>query len=442
MTSLELARRVLAGLVAGGLRDLVVAPGSRNAPLIYAAFEAEQRGDLRIHVRLDERSAGFTALGLAAGALLPDAATAPSAPGNVGFAAGFAEGSAAASGTVAEPVEAAAADAPRPAAPVAVVTTSGTAVGNLHPAVMEAAAARLPLVVVSADRPPELHGVGANQTFDQRRMFGAAPVWEATVRPDLSPARAQALGTAAAEAALGVRSDQAGPVHLNVQLRDPLTPPSPWPPAAEPSAGRQQPARPRSGPRSLPAVTLTTEPRTVVVAGFGATDAARRLAEQAGWPLLAEPASGAWAGPNAVTAAALAVRVLGSAVERVVVYGRPVLFRPVLGLVAGGQAEVVVVHPTGGPWFDQGRRARVIAGRIDLDGPPADSRWVAAWLELGAAAWEVVSSQAELSGPQIAGAVAAAAGGGPLVVGASTPIRDLALTPAPAAIQPVAAMRG
>jgi 2-succinyl-5-enolpyruvyl-6-hydroxy-3-cyclohexene-1-carboxylate synthase len=122
-----LARAVIEALVAGGVTEVVVAPGSRNAPLAFAAYDAAAAGLLRLHTRVDERTAGFLALGLT----------------KVGARA-------------------------------AVMCTSGTAVANLHPAVLEAAHAGLPLVVVTADRPASLRGTGASQTTDQVRLFGSA----------------------------------------------------------------------------------------------------------------------------------------------------------------------------------------------------------------------------------------------------------------------------
>lgn len=124
--STRLARAVVAALIEAGVREVVLAPGSRNAPISFAAYEAATRGLLRLHTRIDERSAGYLALGMT----------------KVGARA-------------------------------AVVCTSGTAVANLHPAVLEAAHAGLPLVVVTADRPASLRGTGANQTTDQVEIFGA-----------------------------------------------------------------------------------------------------------------------------------------------------------------------------------------------------------------------------------------------------------------------------
>src|SRR5699024_8322173 len=127
------AREFVTQFVAAGVRDVVLAPGSRSAPFAYALAAAEDAGWLHVHVRVDERTAGFVALGLARAAALRGESR-----------------------------------------PVAVVTTSGTAVANLHPAVLEASHGGVPLVVVSADRPHELRGTGANQTTVQVGLFARA----------------------------------------------------------------------------------------------------------------------------------------------------------------------------------------------------------------------------------------------------------------------------
>ena len=142
----------------------MVAPGSRNAPLTFAAYDVAAAGLVRLHTRIDERSAGFLALGLT----------------KVG-------------------------------SPAAVICTSGTAVANLHPAMLEAAHAGVRLVAVTADRPARLRGTGANQTTDQVGIFGPLVTYV-----DLGPDDA-----AVARTALGLGD---GPLHLNVQLDDPLVP--------------------------------------------------------------------------------------------------------------------------------------------------------------------------------------------------------------------------
>src|SRR5215210_9386227 len=170
MTSTELARAVMSALVRSGVREVVVAPGSRNAPLTFAAYDLAAAGLLRLHTRLDERSAAFLALGLT----------------KVG-------------------------------SPAAVICTSGTAVANLHPAMLEAAHAGVRLVAVTADRPARLRGTGANQTTDQVGIFGPL-----VTHVDLGESDA-----AVARTVLGLGD---GPLHLNVQLDDPLVPSDRWAP--------------------------------------------------------------------------------------------------------------------------------------------------------------------------------------------------------------------
>ncbi|MDR1119136.1 MAG: hypothetical protein LBL01_07575 [Bifidobacteriaceae bacterium] len=453
-SAVDTARALVAGLVGAGVTLLVIAPGSRSAPLVYAAAERAAVGDLAVTVRTDERVAGFLALGWSA--------------------AGRGVG--------------------------AVATTSGTAVANLHPAVMEAAESRRPLIAVTADRPAELHGVGANQTTDQRGVFGAAPVWERTLPAGLDGAEATAAARAAVEAARGRRSAVPGPAHINVQFREPLTPgTSPAglatnAPQRRRDDGREDTSRgpekrdrcsfphrvegpdlrieraPCAAPglggvgaredRRLFSLQLEPGPRTAVVAGFGAGPEAQLLAAAAGWPLLAEPASGAWYGPNAIPAARLAVELLGGQVERVVVYGRPVLSRPVTRLMANPAVETIVVHPAGGSWFDPpGHADRVVgealppprpdpADRHNRHGRP-DNAWLYSWLAAGRELERQLERLPYPSGPAVARAVASAAAGtasgaspGPLVAGSSSAIRDLDLAPPPAQPTDVAALRG
>jgi len=437
--AIDAARVLVQALAALGVRDVVLAPGSRSAPLAFALADAARADDtrppaappLRLHVRVDERSAGFLALGLARAA---------------GYAAVAAGGQQAA---------------------VAVVTTSGTAVANLHPAVLEAHHAGVPLLVLTADRPHELRGTGANQTTDQAGIFGSAVRLALDLpAPAGLPGEARDLRSALARgyaAAVGARTGTPGPVHVNLAYREPLVPvdDEAWPtpqatgltlveprPAGEvrvpPVATGAVPvvsetARRRSGRRAQP---------TVVVAGDGAGVAARRLAEQAGWPLLAEPSSGARGGPQAAAAYRLLLddERLGGAIRRAVVLGRPTLSRQVQRLLADPQVEVIVVAPRGGTWPDAARNA----AEVLLDVPAGLRRagspegWTQAWHAADAAARHVVAelfdvapgapgarrsrSASRVSGPALAWAVARASGpGDALVVGSSSPARDLDL---------------
>ncbi|MFC8600029.1 2-succinyl-5-enolpyruvyl-6-hydroxy-3-cyclohexene-1-carboxylic-acid synthase, partial [Isoptericola sp. NPDC057191] len=340
--SVVAARAVVTDLALQGVRDVVLAPGSRSAPLAYALAEAAERGLLTLHVRVDERSAGFLALGLARGS---------------------------------EPILRHAGGAPVEVPPaVAVVTTSGTAVANLHPAVLEAHHTGVPLVLLTADRPHELRGTGASQTTDQVGLFGTAVRYAVDVpAPDGRDGEVRdLLGTLgrALAAAQGLRDGHPGPVQVNLAFRDPLYPPAPLaPPAPEevwPDGFRRTAVAPAApGPGGDPALGGHLA-RTLVVAGDGAGPDARAVAEAQGWPLLAEPSSGACGGPNAVAAyrSVLGVDELAREVEQVVVFGRPTLSRPVQRLLARPDVVVTVVAPGGGPWPDAARNAEVVVPRL------------------------------------------------------------------------------
>ena len=358
MTATDLARSVVTALIEAGVTEVVIAPGSRNAPLSFAAYDAAAAGLVRLHTRIDERSAGFLALGLTKN-------------GNR----------------------------------AAVICTSGTGVANLHPAVLEAAHAGVPLVAVTADRPPRLRGTNANQTTDQVGIFG--PLVETQ------------------DASVGIELGQLRPVHLNVPLDEPLLPGSRWEPDVTPG-DPPFPARP------LPMVTLEAGPRTVVVAGDDAGPRARQLAESGGWPLLAEPSSGSRTGANAIrTYRLLLAGELGERIERVVVCGHPTLSRPVSRLLARDDVQVVDT-PSRGVWTD---RPFPVSERLDVvpypqrtDDPAWLDEWHAADASVARQLDALLAAEPDLTPHEVAGAVARALPpGGLLVVGASSPIRDLDL---------------
>lgn len=380
------AARVLAQLVAQGVTEVVVCPGSRSAPLALAAHEADARGRLRLHVRVDERSAGFLALGLAK-----------------------------ASGR-----------------PVAVATTSGTAVGNLLPAVMEAHHAEVPLVVLSADRPAALVGTGANQTTDQVGLFAGFTRYEARVTASAPASSWGAQAAMAAVRSLGAGGRGAGPVHLNIEFSEPLVP------DGTEETPEVRPLVDRTGGESAP-VALGAADGTVVVCGDATPErgaAAAALAEAAGVPLVAEPSSNARHGATALACGRLLLGGdLAAGIRRVVVFGHPTLSRPVNRLLGRDDVDLVVVSPQG-LWADPGWRAGLIAASVSLT--PAAPEWLAAWRRADAAASahvdEVLADARPEAGPllgwDVARAVWTASAGSPLVVGASQVIRDLDLTPA------------
>ena len=253
-------------LVRCGLREVVLAPGSRSTPLAMAFGEAERHGLVRLHVRIDERSASFTALGLAKTSRQP----------------------------------------------VAVLCTSGTAAANFHPAVIEADESGVPLLVLTADRPPEMRGTGANQVIDQLKLYGSAVRWfcEAGV-PEARPGMAgywRSLACQAWAQASGRAGGLAGPVHLNLAFREPLVPGDAGAPAWPESLDGRPDGRPwtsfEPGEPARDELEVPWTERGVVVCGDGDYDALGlvKLAERAGWPVLAEPSSGGRRGPNALAA--------------------------------------------------------------------------------------------------------------------------------------------
>lgn len=371
------ARTVVDELVRSGVREAVLAPGSRSAPLAFALHEADRSGLLRLHVRIDERSAGYLALGLSKGSHRP----------------------------------------------VPVITTSGTAVANLHPAVLEAAHAGVPLVVVSADRPAELRDTGANQTTDQVKVFGDAVARYAEIPAlDAVPADTSDLRSVVART-LAAAAD--APVHLNVCLREPLAPSdAPVPPGR--ADGR--PWTVRTDLTVASPVALPAGPRTVVVAGDDAGPPARLLAQDADWPLFAEPTSGSRTGTHPIPTYRLLLgrSHLAERIERVVVFGHPTLSRPITRLLDRPDVEVVVVAPPGAPVV---RGASRVIGAVEPPSPAADgwlNEWRTADAEVRKRIDAVLAEHEALTPYDVARAVSQAVPPqGLLVVGSSNPVRDL-----------------
>ncbi len=362
----DAAAALMAGLVSRGVRHIVVSPGSRSQALALVAAELEQAGLIHLHVRIDERVAGFTALG-------------------IGRETGM---------------------------PAAVVCTSGTAVANLVPAALEAHHAGVPLLLLTADRPPELRGVGANQTTRQPGLFRSAVRLEADLAvPEATDddatgeqtAELDAMAAAALAAALGEGARVAGPVHLNVPFREPLAGAAPaW--LAERAASRAVPADDNSdgsgalyqggggigeadvAPVTEAAHVVEPGPRTVVVAGADAGDAAEQFAHDGGFPLVAEIVSGARFGRQIVHGyrALLSAPELGGRIERVVVFGRPTLSREVTRLLMRDDVEVFAVRGPGEPVNLNGSTLAVDAVRV---GPGENDRaWLGDWMRASRAA--------------------------------------------------------
>jgi len=389
-----------------GVTEAVVAPGSRTTPLVLA-LDAEQR--IRVHVVLDERSAGFVALGL-------------------GQAAGR---------------------------PAVVATTSGTASVELHPAIVEASYAGVPLIAATADRPPELHQVAAPQTIDQEALFGGAVRW--TCSPGVAELSSAGSWRSLASRCVAETGGRApGPVHINLAFREPLVGsgddlviPSGRPSGApwHDSAGWLAGAAPDV---VVDLLRCHAGARGLIVAGAGAGDASSLLAaaDRLGWPVLADPRSGCRTAERPVIAAADALlrvpSVAGWRPDVVLRVGAPWSSKVVNQWLGALPSDVpqVLVDPQQA-WRDPERTAsHVLAtdpeGLISavVGGLPADSggisEWYGSWLAAESAAREVFEAHLGASGPQSlsepAVARAALAGlpdGGQLVVSSSMPIRDV-----------------
>jgi 2-succinyl-5-enolpyruvyl-6-hydroxy-3-cyclohexene-1-carboxylate synthase len=371
-TSTRQARAVVDELIRGGVTDAVLCPGSRNAPFAFALQAADAAGRLRLHVRIDERGAGFLAIGLARGS----------------------------------------------GRPVPVCTTSGTAVANLHPAVLEAAHAGVPVIALTADRPAELIGTGASQTVDQTGIFGGAVRLALTAASDDRRVRAQVCRALAA--ATGVRP---GPVHLNVPFTEPLVPDDDVWPAGRPG-GVPWTVAPPAVQVAAPLPLDPTAP-TLVLAGTG--DPAPHYA---GLPVVAEPGSTAW--PEALRTGSWLVDEPALRPAQVVVAGRPTLHRSVQRLLADPGVAVYALAGAG-PWTDVPATVRAV-GALPRMAP--DPGWLARWTAADRAAAAALDGALD-AGPAPAGLrlarelLAALPAGSALTIGSSNPVRDVALAARP-----------
>lgn len=358
MSSIETARQLLDKLLTFGVREAVLSPGSRSGPLALALAAAEEQGLIRLHVRVDEREAGFLALGLAKSS--------------------------------------------RRIVPV--VTTSGSAVANLHPAMLEAKHSGVQVLAITADRPGHLRGTGANQTTDQREIFPGIRFVD----------RVDAI--------------EGGPGHLNLELDEPLVEAIEWefgqPDSPDWVIIGDAPASP---------VGLDLGPRTVVIAGDDARQPARVLAQDAGWPLLAEPSSGSRNGGNALVAyrLLLAHSPLAGQIERVVSFGHATISRPVTQLLSRSDIEIVHVGDQSTFPVPTGPNVR-FAESVSVAGAE-DQAWLEAWHDADREATAAVDGVLDGTTPyDVARSVSEAVPPeGLLFVGSSNPIRDLDLVARP-----------
>ncbi|MDQ5975398.1 MAG: 2-succinyl-5-enolpyruvyl-6-hydroxy-3-cyclohexene-carboxylate synthase, partial [Actinomycetota bacterium] len=390
-----------------GVTDAVLSPGSRSTPLAIALAQAEARGELTLHVRLDERTAGYLAIGIAKVTGVP----------------------------------------------AIVVTTSGTAAVNLHPAIVEADQAGIPMIAITADRPPQLRGVGANQTIGQPGLFGPA------VRLSLDMATAEERegfvrywrSTVARVIAASTDAVHPGPVHVNVPFAEPLVPGAggewiedldgrpdgrPWTADARLVAGMSTPLDDvldaLLDDHKVPA-------RGIVVIGdhddTEAVELADELSDALGWPVIAEPSGN---GAGCTTALSHGPLLLADAAfaeahvpDVVVTIGRVGLNRSVLRMI--GRAGLHVAVDSRPEWSDPTRTADVVVASVPL--PPTeaydDPAWLEAWQRadvLAAAATETALFAADdsLTGMHVARITATAVpDGGLLFIGASWPVRHV-----------------
>jgi len=334
--SVALGRVLIDEFIAGGVTDAVLSPGSRNAALSLALHDADAGGRIRLHVRIDERTAGFLALGLARGY----------------------------------------------GRPALVVTTSGTAVANLHPAVLEAHHGAVPLIVLSADRPPALRDIGANQVIDQRGVFWPAlRHFHEIDTPDDGPDQRPRWRAAAALAA--ATGELPGPVQLNLPMAEPLLPGSDYQPEPLPDneteARRGSPMEATRFSQLLAPVPAPAPGERVLFVADLTHPAAGRVAA-AGHPVISE--AGGAAG-RAILQAGISLLEAGfgraAPPDRVIVLGRPTLFRAVTQLL-GAAERVDVVGPTG-PIGDPTGRAHTVSGSLAPISRSAEPAFGACWAE-------------------------------------------------------------
>jgi 2-succinyl-5-enolpyruvyl-6-hydroxy-3-cyclohexene-1-carboxylate synthase len=362
-----LARVIVRQIIEAGVTDVVISPGSRNAPLSIAFHQASVKGLIKLHVRIDERTAAFFALGIAK-----------------------------ASGR-----------------PVPIVCTSGTAVANYHPAVLEASHTNVPLLVLTADRPASLRKTGANQTTEQARIFGKAVRYFADVSGSVYPME------------LPFNSLQSGPVHLNIQFEEPLVGDK-----SDNWLNDLTISAPKVFDRKTPGTFYTKSTRGVLVIGHDrgglSADAVRRFAEELGWPVIAEDPL---TFKNAISHASvfLTSKTIAEdlAPDTVVVIGRTTLSRSINAFIKMARKEIVI----------DPRMATVDSDRManqkflqlpKVEVQPADADYAEKWQKYSQRAAKMVGDISQWSEALIAREIGSAIPAGTsLFVSSSRPIRDI-----------------
>lgn len=366
-TSTRLARVIVRQILEAGITDAVISPGSRNAPLTLALFAASEKGLIKLHVRIDERTAAFFALGVAKASKRP----------------------------------------------VPIVCTSGTAVANYHPAVLEASHSNTPLFVITADRPAELRKTGANQTTEQARIFGKSVRYFADVSGAVYPLE------------MPLNALQTGPVHINVQFDEPLI-------------GDEDTSwldgivvtPPRIFDRKKAGVFNSKSTRGVLIigqdrAGFDAADV-EKFSKDLGWPVIAEdPLTFASAQSHAsifLTSTTIAKDLIP---DTVVVIGRTTLSRSINSLISSARKKIVIDPRMATVDSDRSADQRFLElPKVEV--AAADPEWVAKWSKYSQRTSKVVSELSAWSEPVIAREIGARIPSSTsLFISSSRPIRDI-----------------
>ena len=363
----SLARVIVRQIIEAGIKDVVISPGSRNAPLSIAFYEAQQRGLINLHVKIDERGAAFFALGLTK---------------STGRA-------------------------------VPVVCTSGTAVANYHPAVLESSHSNAPLLILTADRPARLRRTGANQTTEQARIFGKAVRYFADVSGSAYPME------------LPFNSLQSGPVHLNIQFDEPLISD-----ADDAWLDNLTIAPPKVFDRKSPGTLHTKSTRGLLVIGHDrgglSQESVVKFAENLGWPVIAEdPLSF----DNAISHASVFLTSTKMRNEvkpdTVVVIGRTTLSRSINALVYTARKTIVIDPRLATVDSDRAADQKFLALPA-LQVPAADSDWIATWSKLAERSAKVIADldiwSEELFAREFARHIPS---GAALFIASSRPIRDI-----------------
>jgi len=363
----SLARVIVRQIIEAGVKDVVISPGSRNAPLSIAFYQASKKGLISLHVRIDERTAAFFALGMAKASGLP----------------------------------------------VPIVCTSGTAVANYHPAVLEASHTNQPLLALTADRPAALRRTGANQTTEQARIFGKAVRYFADISGSAYPME------------LPFNSLQLGPVHLNIQFEEPLIGD-----ADESWLDNLTITPPKVFDRKSPGTFYTKSTRGVLVIGHDrgglSAESVKKFADELGWPIISEdPLTFAKAISHASIFLSNSAIAKDLAPDTVVVIGRTTLSRSINAFIKMARKEIVIDPRTA--TVDTDRMASQKFTQLPVvQVQTPDAEYAEKWNKYSTRAIKMVADISTWSEALIAREIAAnIPSGTSLFISSSRPIRDL-----------------